>query len=108
MLKQLKKTPKHFSTHTKTQPIPNNKVGATVVTWPAEISGTFTYKKYVSIPKMGYIDDLLDVNNCSKPIKEQQDFNVNEPNKRKFEENNDKSSRVHIQNKKDKCFKEKS
>ena len=41
----------------------------------------FTYRKSVSIPKMGYIDDLLDVNKCGKPIKKQHDFTMNELNR---------------------------
>ena len=64
---------------------------------------TFKYRKSVQIPKMGYIDDLLDVNKCGNPIKEQHDFTTNELNKRKLQTNFDKSGRMHIRNKKDSC-----
>ena len=63
----------------------------------------FQYRKSVRIPKMGFIDDLCDINKCGNPIKEQHEFTTSELNKRKLQVNYDKSARMHVKNKSDKC-----
>ena len=41
---------------------------------------TFEYRNSVRIPKMGFIDDLLDLNKCGKQIKEQHHFSTTKLN----------------------------
>ena len=59
----------------------------------------YKYRNTTTIPKMGYIDDLLDVNKCGKEIKEQHEFTSEELRKQKLHVNHDKSGRMHISNK---------
>ena len=62
----------------------------------------FKYRNEVEIPKLGFIDDLLDINKCGMQTKEVQEYTRMEVNKRKLQLNEDKCARIHIDMKKKK------
>ena len=58
------------------------------------------YREKVNIPKLGFIDDDLNMNICGKEIKEMHEHTINELNKRKLQVNTDKCVRLHVEKKK--------
>ena len=56
----------------------------------------FLYKNEVEIPKMGFVDDTLDINKCGKEAKDMNKYTNNEINKRKLQLNQDKCKRIHV------------
>ena len=56
----------------------------------------FQYKNEVEIPKMGFVDDTLDINKCGKEAKDMNKYTNDEINKRKLQLNQDKCKRIHV------------
>lgn len=56
----------------------------------------FKYKKDVDIPKMGFVDDILDINKCGKETKEMNEYTRTEINKRRLQLSATKCVRLHI------------
>ena len=54
------------------------------------------YRGEVSVPRLGFVDDILDMNKCGNDIKEMHEETVAELNKRKLQVNRDKSVRMHV------------
>ena len=61
---------------------------------------TLKYREDVSIPKMGFVDDILDMNNCGEGIKKMHEETVDQLNKRKLQINRDKSVKIHVKGRK--------
>ena len=59
-------------------------------------SKTLQYRDEISIPKMGFVDDILDMNKCGKDIKNMHEETIEQLNKRKLQVNKDKSVRIHV------------
>ena len=60
----------------------------------------FKYKKDIEIPKLGFVDDLLDINKCGVETKDMNIFTTTEINKRKMQFNGEKCVQMHIKSKK--------
>ena len=56
----------------------------------------FKYKDEVDIPKLGFVEDLLDINKCGKETKDMTVFTNSEINKRRLQVCGDKCVRMHI------------
>ena len=65
----------------------------------------FKYKETISIPKMGFVDDILDVTKCGKETVEMNQYTRNSINERKLQQNQDKCVRMHIGKKEKECEK---
>ena len=61
---------------------------------------TIKYRNEVSIPKLRFVDDILDINECGDKIKKMHNETVEHLNKRKLQINKDKSVRIHVPGKK--------
>ena len=57
------------------------------------------YRNEVEIPKLGFVDDNLDITKCGKHTLDMNNYTTNEINKRKLQMNVDKCVRMHIQKK---------
>ena len=57
------------------------------------------YKEEVDVPKMGFVDDLLDINRCGEETVRMNEYTRNEINKRKLQLSYDKCARMHIKGK---------
>ena len=53
----------------------------------------------VEIPKLGFVDDLLDANRCGKETKEANRYTTDQINKRKLHFSTDKCVRMHVKSK---------
>ena len=62
---------------------------------------TLKYRDEVNIPKMGFVDDILDANKCGEKIKKMHEETVEQLNKRKLQINKDKSVKIHVKGRKD-------
>ena len=56
----------------------------------------YKYKNKVDIPKMGFVDDILDINRCGKETVLMNNYTREEMNKRKLQLSYDKCARMHI------------
>ena len=63
---------------------------------------TYEYRGKVNVPKMGFVDDVVDVNKCGLPTKEMNDYTTAAINKRKLQFNIDKCVRIHVSKKENK------
>ena len=61
----------------------------------------FTYKDNVKIPKIGFVDDVLDINKCGKQTLEMNEYTRDEMNKRKLQLSYDKCARMHVKGKRE-------
>ena len=59
----------------------------------------FKYKEKVDIPKLGFVDDLCDVNRCGSETKEVNRYTVEQINKRGLQFSEDKCVRMHVKSK---------
>ena len=59
----------------------------------------FVYKEDVKIPKIGFVDDVLDINKCGKETLEMNKYTRDQMNKRKLQLSFDKCARMHIEGK---------
>ena len=57
------------------------------------------YKKEVEIPKLGFVDDMLDINKCGKETKDMNNYTTTEINKRRLQFSADKCVQMHIKSK---------
>ena len=57
------------------------------------------YKKEVSIPKLGYVDDIADINECGDETVRMNTYTVKEIRERKLQLSTDKCARMHISGK---------
>ena len=64
---------------------------------------TFKYKEKVIIPKMGFVDDILDVTKCGNETAEMNEYTRNSINERKLQLHEDKCVRIHIGKKEKEC-----
>ena len=60
----------------------------------------YKYKNAVNIPKMGFVDDILDVTKCGVETSVMNEYTVESMNKRKLQLSKDKCVRLHVKNKK--------
>ena len=56
----------------------------------------YKYREELDIPKLGYVDDLIDVQKCGDETKAMNEYTNDAKNKRKLQFNGDKSHRMHI------------
>ena len=56
----------------------------------------YKYRDSVDIPKLGFVDDLVDINTCVDKTKAKNDYTNEEINKRKLQCGPDKCSRMHF------------
>ena len=61
---------------------------------------TLKYKKEIDIPKLGFVDDICDMNKCGIETKQMNEYTTTEINKRRLQFGADKCIRMHIKNKK--------
>ena len=54
------------------------------------------YDEEVEIPKLGYVDDLLDINNCGDETIEMNEYTRSEISQRKLQFSVDKCARIHV------------
>ena len=54
------------------------------------------YKKVVTIPKLGYVDNIIDENQCGDATVKMNDYTIKEINERKLQLSTDKCARMHI------------
>ena len=59
----------------------------------------FDYRENVKIPKIGFVDDVLDINKCGKETLEMNHYTRDEMNKRKLQLSYDKCARMHVKGK---------
>ena len=59
----------------------------------------YSYRGKVDVPKMGFVDDIVDVNKCGQQTKEMNEYTTSAVNKRRLQFNIDKCVRMHISNK---------
>ena len=57
------------------------------------------YRNQVNIPKLGFVDDNLDVTKCGNHTQDMNNYTNSEINKRKLQLNVDKCVRMHVQKK---------
>ena len=57
---------------------------------------TYKYRNEVDIPKLGFVDDLIDINSFGKETKELNEYTNHEINKRKLQCHGDKCHRMHV------------
>ena len=57
------------------------------------------YRDVVNIPKLGFVDDNVDITKCGKHTEEVNKYTTTEVNKRKLQLNADKCVRMHVQKK---------
>ena len=50
----------------------------------------FLYKKEVKVPKLGFVDDMVDINKCGKDTKNMNEYTTTEINKRRLQFSSDK------------------
>ena len=50
----------------------------------------------VDIPKLGYVDDLIDIQTCGENTKAMNEYTNDEINKRKLQFHGDKMHRMHV------------
>ena len=62
----------------------------------------YKYKNIVEIPKLGFVDDLVDIKKCGQQTREMNSYTNEEMNRRKLQLAPDKCKRMHI-GKKQKC-----
>ena len=58
------------------------------------------YKEAVDIPKLGFVDDILDITKCGEETENMNEYTTDSMNKRKLVLSKDKCVRMHISNKK--------
>ena len=58
------------------------------------------YRNKVEIPKMGFVDDILDMNNCGRDTTNMHGETIDQLNKQKLQVNKDKSVRIHVNGRK--------
>ena len=56
----------------------------------------FKYQNVIEIPKLGFVDDLLDINKCGVETKNMNAYTTEEIGKRKLQFSADKCVRIHI------------
>ena len=56
----------------------------------------YKYRNEVDIPKLGYVDDLIDIQTCGENTKAMNEYTNDEINKRKLQFNGDKTHRMHV------------
>ena len=54
------------------------------------------YKDAVDIPTLGFVDDIVDVNDCGEKTEEANKYTTNEMNKRRLQLSKDKCAKMHI------------
>ena len=54
------------------------------------------YKEIVNIPKLGYVDDIADINNCGEKTKEMNQYTTKAINERRLQFSIDKCARMHV------------
>ena len=57
---------------------------------------TFKYRDKVEIPKLGYVDDVVDIHKCGELTKQLNVYTNSEINKRKLQLHTDKCHRMHV------------
>ena len=60
----------------------------------------FEYKDKVKIPKLAFVDDMLDITKCGTATKEMNEYTTDALNKRKLQLSKDKCVRMHVASKK--------
>ena len=63
----------------------------------------YLYRNSIEIPKMVFLDDILDISKCGRHTKEIHEFTNNELTKRKFQMSIDKCKRMHFGKQVSKC-----
>ena len=66
----------------------------------------YKYKNEVNIPKLGFVDDIVDINNCGEDTKRMNEYTLEAMNKRKLQLSKDKCVRFHVSSRKAKKAKE--
>ena len=56
----------------------------------------YMYRDCISVPKLGFVDDLVDIQECGNKSKEMNSYTNNEFNKRKLQCGVDKCHRMHV------------
>ena len=56
----------------------------------------YKYRNEVEVPKLGFVDDIVDINKCGQQTKDMNDFTNNEINKRKLQCHQEKCHRLHV------------
>ena len=56
----------------------------------------FEYRGKKIVPKMGFVDDVLDIAKCGEETKAMNKYTTDEMNKRKLQLSYDKCSKIHI------------
>ena len=56
------------------------------------------YKKDIDIPRLGFVDDICDINKCGSETKRMNAYTTTEINKRRLQFSADKCVRMHISN----------
>ena len=56
----------------------------------------YKYRDEVEVPKLGFVDDLIDVQTCGEKTKMMNKYTNDEINKRKLQFNGDKTNRMHV------------
>ena len=59
----------------------------------------FLYRDEVKIPKVGFVDDILDINKCGEATLNMNKYTKDQMNRRKLQLSNDKCARMHIKGK---------
>ena len=67
---------------------------------------TYVYRENIKVPKMGFVDDLVDINKCGNETKDMNNYTTSEINKRRLQVNIDKCVRMHIHSNKSKHLKQ--
>ena len=60
----------------------------------------YKYRNEVDIPKLGYVDDLIDIQICGENTKAMNEYTNDEINKKKLQFNGDKRHRMHVRKEK--------
>ena len=67
---------------------------------------TYVYRENIKVPKMGFVDDLVDITKCGNETKDMNNYTTSEINKRRLQVNIDKCVRMHIHSNKSKHLKQ--